>query len=55
MVKCPNCGLTAQINLDNHEIYVWKDILSIYLTYKCECGCNFTTRVEVDRSNEKIL
>ena len=40
-MKCPNCGSTAQVRIDNHETYVWKDIVSVYLIYKCGCGCQF--------------
>lgn len=54
MVKCPNCGSTTQIHINNHETYVWKDTLSIYLTYKCGCGCKFATKIEIDKNNEKF-
>lgn len=54
-MKCPNCGSTAQVRIDDHETYVWRDALSVYLTYKCGCGCKFVTRVEADRSNEKFF
>lgn len=45
MIKCPNCGSTAQVELmwcdnysrtDHHEY-----------EYKCECGCEFEVRFEV--------
>ena len=54
MVKCPNCGSTAQIWISDHETYVWKNKISVYLIYECGCGCEFATRVETDRSNEKF-
>ena len=54
MIKCPNCGSTAQVCIEDHETFVWKDTLSIYLTYKCGCGCKFSTKTEVDRNNEKL-
>ena len=53
-MKCPNCGSTAQVRLDDHETYVWKDIVAVYLNYKCGCGCRFTTRLEANRSEEKF-
>ena len=54
MIKCPSCGSTAQVWIDDHETFVWRNTLSIYLTYKCGCGCKFVTRVQVDRDNEKL-
>ena len=54
MIKCPNCGSTAQVHLDDYETYIWKDIVAVYLTYKCGCGYKFTTRLEVNRSEEKF-
>ena len=54
VMNCPNCGLETQVYIDNHETFVWKDILSIYLTYKCGCGCKFVTNIKIDKSNEKF-
>ena len=54
MIRCPNCGSTAQVHIDNHETYVWKDIVSIYLTYKCGCGCQFVSRLEISRDEERF-
>ena len=54
MIKCPNCGSTAQVYLDDYETYIWKDIVSIYLTYKCGCGYKFATRLEINRSEENF-
>lgn len=53
-MKCPNCNSTAQVCLVDHETYIWKDNISIYLNYKCDCGCRFTSKLEVNRSEEKI-
>lgn len=53
-MKCPNCGSTAQVHIDNHETYVWKDIVSVYLIYKCGCGCQFASRLEINRNEEKF-
>lgn len=53
-MKCPNCGSTAQVRLDDHETYVWKDAVVVYLIYKCGCGCRFASRLEANRSEEKF-
>ena len=46
MIKCPNCGSTAQIKLDNIQPsrkgdWEWNE------TYKCGCGCTIERRVQV--------
>ena len=45
MVKCPNCGSTAQVRLENTQPrkgdYEWLE------TYKCGCGCTIEQRVQV--------
>ena len=51
-MKCPNCGSTAQPLLIDHETYVWKEIVSVYLIYECGCGCRFASRLEADRTKE---
>ena len=51
MIKCPNCGSTAQVKC------IWEDMelytSEIYREYECECGCHFEVTLEV--SNIKIL
>ena len=54
-MKCPNCGSTAQVRIDDYETYVWRDAVSVYLNYKCGCGCLFTSRLEINRNEEKFL
>lgn len=54
-MKCPNCGSTAQAHIDDYETYVWRDVVSVYLNYKCGCGCLFTSRLEINRNEEKFL
>ena len=44
-MRCPNCGSTAQVRPGGHETFVWKDTISIYLFYKCGCGCSFVSRI----------
>lgn len=51
-MKCPNCG--SQVHIDDHETYVWRDIVAVYLIYKCGCGYRFSTRLEANRSEEKF-
>ena len=49
MIKCPNCGSTAQVKLLKVEKlkgdYEWLEI------YGCGCGCTIERRVQV---REKI-
>ena len=49
MIKCPNCGSTAQVTLIKKEVrhddWEWDE------EYKCGCGCTIETRVQV---REKI-
>ena len=54
MVKCPNCGSTAQIQIIDHDTYIWHDTINIYITYRCGCGRGFVTRTQVDKANEKM-
>lgn len=54
MIKCPNCGSTAQVKLINHETYIWQKEIAVYLDYKCGCGQRFVTSIITDRENEKI-
>lgn len=45
MIKCPNCGSTAQVKLIStemrHDDWEWLE------TYKCGCGCTIERRVQV--------
>lgn len=53
-MRCPNCGSTAQVRVYDHETCVWKDTVSVYLIYKCGCGCQFASSLEIDRNKEKF-
>ena len=57
MIKCPNCGSSAQVRIDDRrrETFVWKDIVSVYLGYICGCGCKFVTRLQVSRDKEEVV
>ena len=55
MIKCPNCGSTAQVKMVNYEPYLWERELALYIDYKCGCGKCFTTRQIFERKEEEIL
>ena len=38
MIKCPNCGSTAQVKVKEQN---WGEKVAIRL-YECGCGCMFT-------------
>ena len=54
MIKCPNCGRTDCLQLIDHDTYIWDNLISIYLTYQCQCGRGFVTRVSTDREKEAL-
>ena len=54
MIKCPNCGKPAGANIIDTEVYIWHDIVSVYITYRCECGRGFITRAQIDKANEEM-
>lgn len=45
MIKCPNCGSTAQVELMWCDHYSRTDYHEY--EYKCDCGCEFEVRFEV--------
>ena len=45
MIKCPNCGSTAQVELMWHDNYSRTDYHEY--EYECGCGCEFIVRFEV--------
>lgn len=53
-VKCPNCGSTAQVRMINHQSFVYSTTISLYLGYKCGCGCHFSTKEVLERKPEEI-
>ena len=54
MIRCPNCGSSAQVRIDDHQTFVWKDTVSLYLIYTCGCGYKFVTRLQIDRDKEQL-
>ena len=49
MIKCPNCGSTAQVELMWHGNYGQTDYHEY--EYECGCGCLFEVRFEVAKIN----
>lgn len=45
MIKCPNCGSSAQVEL----VWVDSEMYSNthYKQYKCGCGCDFVITFEI--------
>ena len=43
MIKCPNCGSTAQVEFDD---YIDDFCGTIQAHYNCGCGCHFYIRHE---------
>ena len=38
MIKCPNCGSTAQVRIIEQETFVWHERHTDTIN-KCQCGC----------------
>lgn len=55
MVRCPNCGSTAQPKIADSQHFVWSNTVSVFIKYKCGCGQVFTTNEVFERKNEKII
>ena len=45
MVKCPNCGSTAQVKINKPILSI--DSKYVNTTCKCGCGCLFTLEHEL--------
>lgn len=43
MIKCPDCGSTAQLRLIDVTFEGDETWAQCYRTYKCGCGCEFIT------------
>ena len=55
MIRCPNCGSTAQPKIIDSEHYIWQGEVSVIIAYKCGCGRMFATREVFKRENEEIF
>ena len=42
MVKCPNCGSTAQIEIIDTNYYEMANGIDVEKICACGCGCDFT-------------
>ena len=51
MIKCPNCGSTAQIKCTWVDENVYDD--NLYREYNCGCGCNFFVTYKI--ANVEII
>lgn len=38
MIRCPNCGSTAQVRIIEQETFVWHERHTDTIN-KCQCGC----------------
>ena len=45
MIKCPNCGSTAQVRIGEPSLSDNKEIIT--LPCECGCGCHFDLEYEV--------
>ena len=55
MIKCPNCGSTAQVKLIYVEFEEDPCGAIRYKTYKCGCGRLFTTRTYYEASSNEMV
>lgn len=56
MIKCPNCGSTAQVKLIDYESQFFEvnNKFYVYATYRCGCGRGFVTEIPSDMNNEVL-
>lgn len=57
MVKCPNCGSTAQVRIFNKENIYYKDLKThTYLEHcKCRCGCTFDIKEHYKQVKQEVI
>ena len=55
MIKCPNCGSTAQVKVIDVEFEEDPCGAIRYKTYKCGCGRIFLTRTYYNESSNEII
>lgn len=54
MIKCPNCGSSAQPKLiANEYYYTVKNSMKVVHRYKCGCGCKY--EITLTPSTPRIL
>lgn len=56
MIKCPNCGSTAQVKILNVDIDLEEDEVYVHRHYKCGCGTYFRTAVTyITYDDEEVI
>lgn len=55
MIKCPNCGSSAQVKVIDVEFEDDHFGVIRYKTYKCGCGRIFLTRTYYKASSNEIV
>ena len=55
MIKCPNCGSTAQVKVIDVEFEDDPFGIIRYKDYKCGCGHIFTTRTYYKASSNEMV
>ena len=55
MIKCPNCGSTAQPKPIDRQIAGRMDSPTLETTYKCGCGRLFVTQAPISMRDEIII
>lgn len=55
MIKCPNCGSSAQVEVIDVEFESDPFGIIQYKTYKCGCGRLFLTRTYYKASSNEII
>ena len=55
MIRCPNCGSTAQLKVVDMGIV--EDLCGAirFKTYECGCGYVFTTRTYYKQSSDEMI
>lgn len=55
MIKCPNCGSTAQLKVIDMGIVEDPCGTIRFKTYECGCGYAFTTRTYYKQSSNEMI
>ena len=55
MIRCPNCGSTAQLKVIDMGIVEDSCGAIRFKTYECGCGYVFTTRTYYKQSSDEMI
>lgn len=56
MVKCPNCGSTAQPYIEDVNFEYDETTASVMYSYKCGCGARYSTLILYEtKEGEQIM